>query len=49
MKKIVLVFERKNAKGTLKDFKDRTAVEAELAFSLGLSIGDNINITSSTF
>ena len=40
----------KMTKGTLKDFKDRTAViGAELAFSLGLSIGDNINITSSTF
>jgi len=40
----------KMTNGNLKNFKDGTAIiGAELAFSLGLSLGDNINITSSTF
>ena len=42
--------KEKMTNGNLKNFKDGTAIiGAELAFSLGLSLGDNINITSSTF
>ena len=41
---------KKMSHGNFNDFKEGTAIiGAELAFNLGLSIGDKINVTSSTF